>query len=997
MFNYKFSNLVGATYRGGGLIFSPDGNALISPVGNRISVVDLVHNRCLTLGVENRENIRMMAISPDSKLLLSVDVSGHALLINFVRGVVLTRINFKGKVNCVKFSPCGKYIAVAVGKKLDIWKTPTIAKAWAFHKVQDYANIAKLNHIDFSADSKYIVTAGMDMSVRIRSTEYEAGFKSVVLTDHAKPVRAAFWSEDHQKIVGVGRDGTMIIWAKEDEEWAMESRAYCKQPGSQDVTKCSYNAKSNLLVVGFSGGLFSLYEMPGLTTLHTLSVGNLPIDAVELNASGDWLALGVGETGQLLVWEWQSETYILKQQGHHYGINAVAFSPAGSATGGRMGEGGGNGTLLATGGHDGKVKLWNTQSGFCFVTFTEHTAPVTAVTFTPQANAVLSASYDGSVRAFDLLRYRNFRTFVSPNTKVQFTSLAVDNGGEIVAAGAQGDEYTVYVWSIQTGQCLEVLAGHEAPVHSLSFSPHPSRPGQLCSGSWDGFVSVWDIFGRRNKGGAAERLMHSSSVLSVAFDPRGNNELAASSLGGQITIWNVEDANVKGTIEGLRDIQSGRSKYQGYAANNSRSKNSVKGKSLGPNAGVNQNQHFSSIAYTASGQWILAGSRNSPYLCLYDTTGYNLAMRFTLTENRSLHGVMMFLNSKDMMEHGVSKSMLDLSDSEAETNDRLRDRRKADAKGPGVEFGDAADKMYAEEHHVWDVDFAMDGRTFAAASSHGLYVFSMDNGAQQVNVGQLYGTAMERFVPQMLTENVTTPAIMGALEAKQWGKAMVLALALNDFGLLVKVYESIPLADAPVVVSSIGAPLLPALLHFLGACLNPTIGTPHIQYHLTWLQGVIDYHIHTIMQMNEGNAAGFGQKQDMRTLFLYILQQVQDQHKSFGKPSRDNIFTLQYLGTKRGAVNDAEMEVEVAPEADTPAEESPVAEEQTATEEQVAEVETPVAMEEDEPNVVESPSPAPKAKGKKKRKTSDQTKAAKVEPVVAQKKVKKTKKKQPAA
>ena len=36
------------------------------------------------------------------------------------------------------------------------------------------------------------------------------------------------------------------------------------------------------------------------------------------------------------------------------------------------------------------------------------------VTLAP-GNAVLSASADGSVRAFDLLRYRNFRTFASPD------------------------------------------------------------------------------------------------------------------------------------------------------------------------------------------------------------------------------------------------------------------------------------------------------------------------------------------------------------------------------------------------------------------------------------------------------------------------------------------------------------------------------------------------------------------------------------------------------
>jgi periodic tryptophan protein 2 len=41
------------------------------------------------------------------------------------------------------------------------------------------------------------------------------------------------------------------------------------------------------------------------------------------------LACRCGALGQLLVWEWQSETYVLKQQGHGYNLNALAFSPDG--------------------------------------------------------------------------------------------------------------------------------------------------------------------------------------------------------------------------------------------------------------------------------------------------------------------------------------------------------------------------------------------------------------------------------------------------------------------------------------------------------------------------------------------------------------------------------------------------------------------------------------------------------------------------------------------
>ena len=42
------------------------------------------------------------------------------------------------------------------------------------------------------------------------------------------------------------------------------------------------------------------------------------------------------------------------------------------------------------------------------------TTPKSPGVHQPAGNAVLSASADGSVRAFDLLRYRNFRTFASP-------------------------------------------------------------------------------------------------------------------------------------------------------------------------------------------------------------------------------------------------------------------------------------------------------------------------------------------------------------------------------------------------------------------------------------------------------------------------------------------------------------------------------------------------------------------------------------------------------
>lgn len=53
-----------------------------------------------------------------------------------------------------------------------------------------------------------------------------------------------------------------------------------------------------------------------------------------------------------------------------------------------------------------------------------------------------------------MIRYRNFRTFVSPRP-VQFASLAIDSTGEFVAAGGQ-DVFEAYLWSMKIGRLLEV-------------------------------------------------------------------------------------------------------------------------------------------------------------------------------------------------------------------------------------------------------------------------------------------------------------------------------------------------------------------------------------------------------------------------------------------------------------------------------------------------------------------------------------------------------------
>lgn len=91
-----------------------------------------------------------------------------------------------------------------------------------------------------------------------------------------------------------------------------------------------------------------------LTEVQTFSVGQNKISTLAVNASGSWICLGLKTFGQIIVWEWKSQSYILNQKGFIHETQAISFN---------------NHKLIATGTNDGKVKVWDKISGYCLATF----------------------------------------------------------------------------------------------------------------------------------------------------------------------------------------------------------------------------------------------------------------------------------------------------------------------------------------------------------------------------------------------------------------------------------------------------------------------------------------------------------------------------------------------------------------------------------------------------------------------------------------------------
>jgi periodic tryptophan protein 2 len=838
--NFGFSNLLGSPYRGGNACFHKD--VLYVSVGNRVAKVQLDTTVTSVLKFETQCDIDHIALRPDGAVMAIVDKLGRLMLVNTLQQVVLHRMALKSAAHAMKYSPDGRYLAIGVGKLLQIWDCDVeLKKTFAplkLHVTHGSCHDA-ITSICWHSSGKWLAVGSRDLACHIFSRDKIEGFKGTVLTGHRdKPVMAQF-VHDSGDLYTLSTDGKLLEWtykphdhndSSSDEDkldfsrgsWVLKNKHFIERQGSK-ITSCNLHSVSKTLVVGFKDGRFEVFQVkPDFASIQSMSVSRDALTTSVFNASSDLIAIGCAKLGQLLVWNWQNESYVFKQQGHFYDVLSIDFSKDGSQ--------------IVTGSADGKVKIWNVRTGLCFVTFTEHKMPVTAVRFIPSNHAVASASMDGTVRAFDLIRYRNFRTFQGAEP-TQFSCLTIDPSGEILAAGSK-DTFQIHVWSLKTGSLLDVFSGHEGPISGITFDGNGTT---LATSSWDKTVQLWDTFTGK---GRKESLTHYHDVLCLAYRPDGK-QMCAGTLDGQLSFWETTNYSIEGTIDGRLDITGGRL--------------STDRRSL---ANTSSGKCFTTICYSADGDTLYAAG-SSKFVCVYETSEFVLLSRIQLSQNISLDGVQEKLNSKYMTEAGSIDPLVEAHAVE-------------DGKGniglltPGGEVlpGTGADSRPVVKGNC--ICLSPAGDTWAAASTEGVLIYTKDESLL--------------FDPFDLDEDVTPAAVKVALAKKEYAKALLMSIHLKDVEMFHNVIETIPVKDIDLVTSKIPPARLQWMMQSISECMSKSA---HFEFYLTWCESIL---------LNHGpylKHSGTTLTSALRGIHKAIGQTQTDLTQTV----EDNIFKLDYIGS----------------------------------------------------------------------------------------------------
>lgn len=218
-----------------------------------------------------------------------------------------------------------------------------------------------------------------------------------------------------------------------------------------------------------------------------------------------------------------------------------------------------DGTMLAAGSADestdsvsqtrpGEVKLWNTHTAKLMYSFPVPHAQVSSVAFSPDGKN-LAVGSDIRVRIWNLKTRRISRTLDGEMGAV--TDVAFSPNGKYLAVGMLEDDGElsgggIELWNIEMNwRKYTLLSG---PVLALAFSPEGNT---LACSSWkfhagqkrnwtSNEVQLWSSNTKRLK----HILGHQNAVLSIAFAPDGKSLLCGKD-NGTITLWNLHNRTIK--------------------------------------------------------------------------------------------------------------------------------------------------------------------------------------------------------------------------------------------------------------------------------------------------------------------------------------------------------------------------------------------------------------------------------------------------------------------
>ncbi|MCZ6690495.1 MAG: WD40 repeat domain-containing protein [Planctomycetota bacterium] len=227
-----------------------------------------------------------------------------------------------------------------------------------------------------------------------------------------------------------------------------------------------------------------------------------------------------------------------------------------------------DGTILASGGGDGYLMLWDAGTGGLQRRL-DVGPRVSAFAFSADGRSIVAGAGSGQIASgkglglslWDVASGEKIRTFDDEKSEVTSAAFTPDGKKIVLGVVITGGTGQVHIWDVEGGALLHRLFGHESRVNAVAVAPDGKL---MASAGQDPYIRLWDPVTGEKRGKLA--LPHRRTATSdLDFSPDGAR-IASAHEDVTVRLWDVGQrrllhslAGHLGPVEGVAFFPDGKS------------------------------------------------------------------------------------------------------------------------------------------------------------------------------------------------------------------------------------------------------------------------------------------------------------------------------------------------------------------------------------------------------------------------------------------------------